>query len=85
VSKIATAIKTNPAPGNDSMVVCGNHTLLVKRPGETFACTVTSGGATQTVNLTVQDLNGTVTYQPSTPTTTTVPPAAPPASAPPST
>lgn len=72
VSKIATLIKSDPA---QSKVACDNHTLLVKRPGETFACTVNSGGGTQTVKLTVQDLNGTLTYQ--TPTTT-VPSAPPP-------
>jgi hypothetical protein len=77
VSKIASAIKANPAPGT---VACDHHTLLVKRPGDSFACTVTSGGATQTVNLTVQDLNGTVTYQPPSPDTTTTAPAAPPPS-----
>jgi hypothetical protein len=77
VSKIASAIKANPAPGT---VACDHHTLLVKRPGDSFACTVTSGGATQTVNLTVQDLNGTVTYQPPSPDTTTTAPAAPPSS-----
>jgi hypothetical protein len=71
VSKIAGQIKTDPA---QSKVACDNHTLLVKRPGETFACTVASGGGSQTVNLTVQDLNGTLTYQ--TPTTT-VPPGPP--------
>jgi hypothetical protein len=78
VSKIATLIKSDPA---QSKVACDNHSLLVKRPGETFACTVTSGGGTQTVNLTVQDLNGTLTYQtPTNAAPTTLVPPAPPAS-----
>jgi hypothetical protein len=81
VAKIATFIKSNPAQGTESTVACGNHTLLVKRPGDSFACTVMTGGATQTVNLTVQDLNGTVTYAQSA-APPAAPSTAPPASAP---
>jgi hypothetical protein len=77
VAKIAAVIRSAPAQANQSTVACGDHTLLVKRPGDSFACTVTSGGVTRTVNLTVQDLNGTVTYAQSPAPT---PPGGPPAS-----
>jgi hypothetical protein len=63
VSKIATAIKSDPTQSSSATVTCGDHTVLVKQPGDSFPCAVTTGTANQTVDITVKDLNGNISYQ----------------------
>jgi hypothetical protein len=47
-----------------AQVACGTaHSLLVERPGQQFSCTATIAGLTHTLDVTVTDVAGRVTFR----------------------
>jgi Tfp pilus assembly protein FimT len=61
VAKIAAAIQTTEAKAT---VRCGPNAVLVKQPHDTFTCTAATASGPVTYRVTVEDLAGTVRYEP---------------------